>query len=89
LRSKINDLRLIKESTTNVILAKMQKKNETEKKRIDDNFMKMWRIKRDKMHIKDVAARKDEKNRMKNFIKSSLTLVLDELLQFLSNSKTI
>jgi hypothetical protein len=34
-------------------------------KKINANFMKMWRMKRDEMHSKDVTARKAEKSRIK------------------------
>ena len=43
----------------------MQKKTETEKKRTNRNFMKMWRMKWDEMHVKKVAVRKQEKLRIK------------------------
>ena len=43
----------------------MQKEAEIEKKRTNRNFMKMWRMKRNKMHVKDVAARKQKKFHIK------------------------
>lgn len=83
LRSETGGLGLTKEDAVNALLAKMQKENEAEKKRVD--AMRMWRMERDEMHIKGVAARKDERNRvkkMKNFMKSSLaSSIPDELTQ--------
>ena len=58
-------LGLTKEDADIALAAKLQKKAELEKKRADRNFMKMWRMERDEMHAKGVAARKQEKARIK------------------------
>jgi hypothetical protein len=58
-------LRLTKEDAERAIAAKFQKEQNIEQKKINANFMKMWRMKRDEMHAKDVAARKAEKSRIK------------------------
>ncbi len=60
-----DNLRLIKENAKQVIIAKLQKEKDDEKKRIDAQFMRIWRMKRDEMHTKGVAARKVEKARIK------------------------
>jgi hypothetical protein len=58
-------LRLIKENTKQVIIAKLEKEKIDEKKRVDAQFMKFRRIKRDDVHAKDVIARKTKKARIK------------------------
>ncbi len=58
-------MKLIKENAKQVIIAKLQKEKNDEKKRIDAQFMRIWRMKRDEMHTKDVTARKAEKARIK------------------------
>jgi hypothetical protein len=58
-------LRLTKKDAKQAIAAKLQKEKDDEKKRVDAQFMRIWRMKRDEMHTKDVAARKVEKARIK------------------------
>jgi hypothetical protein len=58
-------LRLTKEDAKQAIFAKLQKEKDDEKKRIDAQFMRIWRMKRDEVHTKGVAARKVEKARIK------------------------
>ncbi len=65
LRFETNNLRLIKKNAKQAIFAKLQKEKDDEKKRIDAQFMRIWRMKRDEMHTKNVAARKVEKARIK------------------------
>ncbi len=59
------DLGLTKEDAERAIAAKFQKEQDIEQKKINANFMKMWRMERDEMHAKGVAARKAEKARIK------------------------
>jgi hypothetical protein len=65
LRFETDNLRLIKENAKQVILAKLQKEKNDEKKRIDVQFMKFWRMKRNDVHAKNVVARKTKKARIK------------------------
>jgi hypothetical protein len=58
-------LKLTKKNAKQAIIAKLQKEKDDEKKRIDAQFMRIWRMKRDEMHTKGVAARKVEKARIK------------------------
>jgi hypothetical protein len=65
LERKSDNLRLTKEDAEQAIIAKLQKEKDDEKKRVDAQFMRIWRMKRDEMHTKGVAARKAEKARIK------------------------
>jgi hypothetical protein len=56
LRFETDNLKLIKKNAKQVIVAKLQKEKNNEKKRIDAQFMRIWRMKRDKMHTKNVTA---------------------------------
>jgi hypothetical protein len=58
-------LGLTKEDAEQAIIAKLQKEKDDEKKRVDAQFMKFWRMERDDVHAKGVAARKAEKARIK------------------------
>lgn len=49
-------------------------------------------MKRDEIYVKNIAARKDKRNRikkMKNFMKINLDFIITELTQLIFNSKTI
>ena len=65
LRPVSGKLGLTKEDAEQALATKLQKEVDAEKKQIDNNFMKMWRMERDEMHVKGVAARKAEKTRAK------------------------
>jgi hypothetical protein len=60
-----DNLKLIKKNAKQIIIAKLQKKKDDEKKRVDAQFMRIWLMKRDEMHTKDVTAWKAEKARIK------------------------
>ncbi len=64
---------------------KLQKEKDDEKKRIDAQFMRIWRMKRDEMHTKDVAARKAEKARIKQIKERTKNhlFIFVELLQLI------
>jgi hypothetical protein len=47
----------------------LQKEKNDDKKRVDAQFIRIWRIKQDKVHTKDVAARKVKKTRLKQIKK--------------------
>lgn len=92
LKSTADEMRLIKEDAMLVMITKLNKEKETERKRVEGNFMKMWRMKRDEIHTKRIVVRKDERNRikkMKDFMKSNLSSIFDELIQFISDSEAI
>ncbi len=79
------DLGLTKEDADRVIAAKFQKKQNMKQKKINVNFMKMWRMKRKEMHSKGVTVRKVEKSRikqMKEMTKNHLFISV-ELLQLI------
>jgi hypothetical protein len=85
LRFETDNLRLIKENAKRVIIAKLQKEKSDEKKRIDDQFMKIWRMKRDEMHTKNVVVRKAEKaciKQIKEMTKNHFFIFV-ELLQLI------
>ena len=65
LRPQHGGLGLTKENALAEIAIKQQKEEEAEKKRVENNFMKMWRMERDEVHTKGVAARKAERARIK------------------------
>ncbi len=83
LRAESGNLGLTKEDAERVIVAKLQKEKEVEKKRVDAQFMKFWRMKKDDVHVKGVAARKAEKARIKQMkeMTKSHTFISVELLQ--------
>jgi hypothetical protein len=85
-----DNLRLTKENAKQVIIAKLQKEKDDEKKRIDAQFMRIWRMKRDEMHTKDVAARKAEKARIKQVkeMTKNYLFIFVELLQFIHDLET-
>jgi hypothetical protein len=58
---------------------KLRKEKIARKRKEDALFMKMWRMKRDKMHALGVTARRDEKQRikeLKEWIKSRIRWIL-------------
>ncbi len=85
LRFETDNLRLTKKDAKQAIVAKLQKEKDDEKKRIDAQFMRIWRMKRDEMHTKDVAARKVEKARIKQIKEMTKNhfFIFVELLQFI------
>ncbi len=58
-------MRLIKEDAKLAMIEKLSQEKVLEQKKIDANFMRMWRMKRDDVHSKDIKARKAEKARLK------------------------
>ena len=75
-------LGLTKEDADIALAAKVQKEIEAEKKQIQRNFMRMWRMERDEIHSKGVAARKQEKARTKRVkeLEKQQIIIPDELL---------
>ena len=54
-------LRLTKKAAERAIAEKQHKKKEADKRRIRNNFMRIWRMERDQKHLERVTARKKEK----------------------------
>ncbi len=85
LRFETNNLRFIKENAKQVIIAKLQKEKNDEKKRIDAQFMKFWRMKRNDVHAKNVIVRKTKKARIKQIkeMTKNHLFIFVELLQLI------
>ncbi len=60
---------LTKEDAEQTIEKKQQKEAKTERRKEYNNLTKIWRMKRDEMHAKEVIARKDEKTRIQQIKK--------------------
>ncbi len=90
LRAQSDNLRLIKKNAKLTIIAKLQKEKKTEIKRVDAQFMKFWRMKRNDVHVKKVTARKAEKVRIKQMkeMTKSHTFIFVELLQLIIDLET-
>ncbi len=90
LRASSNNLRLTKKNANQVITAKFQKKREMKKKRVDVQFMKFWRMKKNDIHVKKVIARKAKKARIKQMKKMTKNhiFIFVELLQFIFDLET-
>ena len=56
---------LTKEGAERVIAEKKEKEEREERRKEHNNYMRIWRIERNAIHIKGVAARKDERVRQK------------------------
>jgi hypothetical protein len=73
LRIKIDQMRLIKEDAKLAMIEKLNREKVLKQKKMNANFMRMWRMKRDEVPKKDIEARKIEKAHLKqiNALKSS------------------
>ena len=65
LRPETGRLRITTEDAKQVIAIRLQQDQEAEEKRANNSFLKLWRIERDEMHVKGLAARKAERDRVK------------------------
>ena len=81
LKPQTGDLGLSKEDALAELASRAQKEEAAEKKRVENNFMKIWRWERDQMHAKGIAARKAEKARLKQVkeMMKGLAPIPDEL----------
>ncbi len=81
LRAESNNLGLTKEDAKQALINKLAKEKALNKKRSDAQFMKMWRMERDDIHIKRIAARKAEKARIKNLkeLQKNINIIPDEM----------
>ena len=76
-------LDLIKEDALRMMNEKQRKKTEIEKKKKHNNFMRLWRMKRNDIHAKNVIARKNEKiwiKRVKKLIKQNFSVFIEDLV---------
>ena len=65
LRPETGRLGITAEDAKQAIAIRLQQDQEAEEKRANNSFMKLWRIERDEMHVKGLAARKAERDRVK------------------------
>jgi hypothetical protein len=58
-----------------------------EKKRSDVNFMRIWRMERDEVHAKGIAARRAERARIKQLkeLQKNINIISDEMFQPISD----
>lgn len=75
-------LGMTKENAERLIAEKHQSELIAEQKKERNNFMRMWRIERDDMYAKGVAARKLQKERVKNIkeLMKQNVIIPDEML---------
>ena len=74
LRPESGKLGLTKEDAEHALTMKLQHEKKAEKKRVDNKFMKIWRMERDEIHVKGMAARKAERDRVKLLKEMTKTL---------------
>lgn len=65
LKAQSGGLRLIRKNALVKITSKQQKEKKAKRKQIENNFMKMWRMKQNKMLKKNVIVKKAKKARIK------------------------
>jgi hypothetical protein len=87
LQAESGNLRLIKEDAELALTSKFEKEQIMKKKRADAQFMKLWRMKRDDIHAKGVAARRAEKTRIKQLkeLQKNINIIPDEMFQLISD----
>ncbi len=73
------------------MIEKLNREKVLKRKKMNANFMRMWRMKRDEMQKKDIKVRKIEKARLKqiNALKKVKASILIDLLIFIIDSKRI
>ena len=84
-------LGLTKEDAQRAIAERQQKDEQIEKKREHNNFMRIWRMKRDSVHAEGVIARKNEKigiKHVKEFAKQGVS-ISDEMLNPIDDPEAI
>ena len=59
------EISVARDKLTGLVAHYIQKDQEIEKKKENNNFMKLWRTERDEIHVKGVTARKAERDRVK------------------------
>ncbi len=82
--------RLIKKNAEQIIADKRKKKMKTKRRKEYNNMMKIWRMKRDEMHAKEVLTRKNEKTRLKQIKEMTKRNIFTfvEMMTSISNPKT-
>ena len=74
LRPESGKLVVTKEDAEHALTMKLQHEKKAEKKREDNKFMKICRMERDEIHVKGMAARKVERDRVKRLKEMTKTL---------------
>ncbi len=79
--------RLTKEDAERAIAKKQQKEAKTKRRKEYNNMMKIWRMKRNEMHAKEVIARKNEKARIKQIkkMKKQNVFIFTKLMTFIAD----
>ncbi len=82
---------LTKEDAEQALISKFEKEQVIEKKRADAQFMKLWRMERDEIHAKGVAARRAEKARIKQLkeLQKNINIIPDEMFQPIPDPEAI
>ncbi len=82
-----NVKKLTKEDAEQTIAKKQQKETKTKRRKEYNNMMRIWRMKKDEMHAKEVIARKNEKARIKQIkkIKKQSVFIFTKLMIFIAN----
>jgi hypothetical protein len=73
------------------MIEKLNREKARKQKKMNANFMRMWRMKRDEMQKKDIEVRKIEKTCLKqiNALKKIKASIFIDLLIFIIDSKRI
>ncbi len=79
--------KLTKEDAEQTIVKKQQKEAKTERRKEYNNMMKIWRMKKDEIHAKEIIARKNEKARIKQIkkMKKQNVFIFTKLMIFIAN----
>ncbi len=80
---------LTKENAEQTIAKKQQKETKTKRRKEYNNMMRIWRMKRDEMHAKEIIARKNEKARIKQIkkMKKQSVFISTKLMTLIANSE--
>ncbi len=78
---------LTKKDVEQTIAKKQKKEAKTERRKEYNNMMKIWRMKRDEMHAKEIIARMNEKARIKQIkkMKKQNVFIFTKLMIFIAN----
>ncbi len=90
LRAESDNLRLIKEDAKLILINKFAKEKTIDEKRANAQYMKIWRMKRDDIHIKGVVAREIEKARIKQLkeLQKNINIISNEMFQSIVDLET-
>ncbi len=81
---------LMKKNAERAIAKKQQKEAKTKRRKEYNNMIKIWRMKRDEMHAKEIIARKNEKARIKQIkkMKKQKVFIFTKLMIFIADLET-